>query len=108
MRDDTRATLDYIDTVLSQGSVSARELWDVLAALRGPDRIENGVTKENTTVHIRSAAFPKTANAVNNGYCNIAAAFSSHDNPFMYPENGGHFVAHIRYAAFVLGLKNEV
>lgn len=60
-----REALDAIDGFLVDDAVEPvekRRLWDVLSALRGPDSRDEAL-KQETTVNIRRAAFPLTAQA---------------------------------------------
>lgn len=70
MKDETRQILNMLDDLFSDHRPAkietAREVWDVLAALRGPDRDDgeaNLTLKDAMTVPIRQAAFPKTTEA---------------------------------------------
>ena len=60
--------LDMIDKFLTYNP-KASVLWDILSALRGPDS-DDMELKEQTTIHIRSAAFPLTATV--GSLCGIA------------------------------------
>lgn len=63
MSPETRKELDRIDMFLAnQPSVVARELWNILTALRGPDN-GNDAIKDETTCVIRTKAFPQLANS---------------------------------------------
>jgi hypothetical protein len=54
--------LDLIDHHLTYRDDHSRRLWAILSALRGPDESGASELKYRTTVALRSAAFPKTAN----------------------------------------------
>lgn len=96
-----REVLDIIDGVLAQDEEDARELWDILTALRGPD--DGSVRKkDSTTVHIRAAAFPKTASSYF-----THATMNPHNPLDLTPGtqlNDWHFDGHVRSAAVALGL----
>lgn len=53
----------------------AREIWNVLSALRGPDT-DKDYFKADFTVPIRRAAFPKMAELINDGYDSFGPAFN--------------------------------
>lgn len=112
MHANTRKLLDQIDEFLTTAPLEeAKQLWDVLSALRGPDEPRLGGVKEACTIHIRQAAFPKFAAAFtaphslnNDRYC-IGPTMTT-DIPF-YTEGfymGSHLRGHILYAAYALGL----
>lgn len=97
-----RAMLNLIDGYLTKGNTSAKELWDVLCALRGPD--DNREVKLGTTTAIRARAFPKTAKKIK---INLGAAFYPRtytpkqlDDPKLSP----HFCGHTRRAARALNM----
>lgn len=59
MHNTAREVLDAIDQFLAQGpDHEARNLWQVLTALRGPDD-GNDQAKDQITAPIRGAAFPR-------------------------------------------------
>lgn len=64
MLSEVKKALAAIEDVLLAGdSAVSGDLWDILAALRGPDidqSVYNNV-KDKTTVHIRRHAFPRIA-----------------------------------------------
>ena len=97
MTPQTKRLLRTIDTALAKGDQTSDELWKVLTALRGPDTSSSSV-KERTTVHIRIAAFPRTAMA------NDTPASFDTDQPFTLGRGPRHFQNHIHSAADVLGL----
>lgn len=128
MLPETRKALDDLDLVLSQGTQASRELWAVLSALRGPDRL-NDQLKRAFTEPVRVAAFPLTAQADTEGRIALGAAFShdryderlmkqeralvdmsvlnSYQEPFYnYPVPiSRHYLLHVSSAAHVLGLE---
>jgi hypothetical protein len=57
---DVRSVLAYLDEVLARGDATARDVWVVLTALRGPDD-GNDTLKNESTAYVRSLAFPQTA-----------------------------------------------
>jgi hypothetical protein len=113
MRGTVRDILHQIDLIFAAGSNSAydeqaaktaRQLWDVLSALRGPDT-ENGNAKCATTIVIRAACFPKTF--LKNEIC--IPALMDNDDPSSphvreYLDDTAHFTRHARKAFDVLGL----
>ena len=114
MRKAVRAELDRIETFLLQNNTDARHLWDILSALRGPDKTEDAMAKAVTTCVIRRRAFPKLAKST--ARYNIPASFRSMSgrNP-RYPlvrkfegfQYEPHFEKHIRVAAVAIVAKNE-
>ncbi len=54
---EVRALLTSIDTLLKRNDDGSQALWNILTALRGPDKGNIGKEK---TVEIRAAAFPET------------------------------------------------
>jgi hypothetical protein len=70
VKDETKQVLAMLDDLFSDHREErvevAREVWDVLSALRGPDTGNghiNTTQKDALTVPIRQAAFPKTTAA---------------------------------------------
>jgi hypothetical protein len=138
MKPATRRMLDAIDKFLVDGrnvkSGASSELWDVLAALRGPDSYAE-ISKKGRTIPIRIAALPRCAARVKRLYPKgeyatgalprcaarvkrlypkgeyaTGATFSLYgdDTPIgahAYDERQ-HFLSHTRVAFDVLGLKN--
>jgi len=110
MRPQTREVLDYLDVVLMRGDRTAREVWNVLTALRGPDIRDVPSLKMYTTVPIRAAAFPRTAAAAAPPHMHINGAHINGaqmrgEQRFTLPAGSGgyHFHSHTRDAAYVLG-----
>lgn len=104
-----REVLDLIDNFLLEGdSTETNKLWDVLSALRGPDS-DDFRLKDETTIHIRRAAFPRFSSTQNRWGDNKTRAVFTSDHPYVSPRTtssaSGHFCSHIRSAAMVLGLK---
>lgn len=100
-----RTCLDEIEAMIMDGAVGSY-LWDVLAALRGPD---NDVGKNEITIPIRRAAFPNIsedfANSISN--CPIFTSEFSHDNPNTIKIEvcqSHHFAFHGKRAAKALRL----
>jgi len=110
--DPVRQILDQIDEFLLNSNSDSERLWDVLSALRGPDKFSYG-DKVTTTNAIRVAAFPRTANADNLGAISLPAIFwtTGYQEPTIdicdYESEGWHFAQHIRNAARVLKLQDE-
>jgi len=105
-----REVLDTIDAMLTQGEAQdARDLWDVLAALRGPDT-DNDELKDRTTVPIRRAAFPKMTALYEAGIRQVGAVFTptyrsrEEADTFVPEEDDSHFSYHARLAAKVLNI----
>lgn len=100
-----KQVLNVVDVALQRQDKTAKKLWQILTALRGPDRYDVGESKGTSTIHIRRAAFPKTtkwADEFNSGYI-VGASFSSYSNVSL-PDEIGHFNTHAREAMFALGL----
>ena len=106
-----RQVLNIIDKFLVGGVRDARleseakKLWDVLAALRGPDDDSVG-NKDNTTCPIRCAAFPLTAKQYQDGYCIPGGAMFT-DRSYRGPKKYAfdkHFQNHAVAAALALNL----
>jgi len=109
-----KQALHYLDVLLAKNDDRATKLWNVLAALRGPDfqDPEAWNRKLTTTTHIRCAAFPKTARGVN-GFFKRATFFrmriaARKDEAQIVLSRAnryaGHFNGHIEAAAEALGL----
>lgn len=107
--------LDEIDGFLCSKKITDSEkqqLWDVLLALRGPDRL-GFIEKEATTSHIRCKAFPKFTKVIYSGQVEIGADFSKgkliskrelESNDVIYSKNR-HFYQHIKDAFRTLQIK---
>ena len=103
-----REVLDVIDKALtSLPPDESRKLWDVLAALRGPDGYDNCGLKLQATVPIRRAAFPLTT-----ALCRAAILADFGQNRAGEPPQfnaallsaSAHFDRHALWAATALGL----
>ena len=102
-----RRALNQIERMLQDGNVG-EDLWIVLTALRGPDT-DDGLdrVKGQTTVRVRSAAFPKLAEA---RYCHGALIGDTWQNAIELTRDdvvkiaGSHFVSHTHRAADRLGV----
>ena len=102
MTPELRAQLDTIDGWLQEGNENAGKLWEVLTALRGPDSGDM-IVKNATTIHIRAAAFPRTAQNHT-----LPAKFAiAGDEPSLNESlaGGGHFASHVYFALRTLGIK---
>lgn len=98
--------LDRIDTFLVEAPQHERRyLWDILCAMRGPDKSEDDSEKEHTTAVLRAVALPKTAAIRPYG---VYADFNtkgtlqgviSRTHNFSH---FSHFADHIQYAAYAL------
>lgn len=118
MNKSVRDVLRRIDTIFaaggrateenhySQQARTARQLWDVLSALRGPDMNAESGVKDATTCIIRAAALPKTYGKGKTSVC-IPASIG-YDSPEGLAKRQGmdwsHFRRHARKAFDVLGL----
>jgi len=101
-----RQVLDIIDKFLVGDFMNeARKLWDILAALRGPDDAKIG-DKNGTTCPIRCAALPLTAKRYQTGYSIPGGAMFS-DRLYTGPREyafDAHFHNHVVSAAMALNL----
>lgn len=61
MKASVRAELNRIEKFLLKNTAAAADLWNILAALRGPDHVNDQDLKSSTTVNVRRRAFPKLA-----------------------------------------------
>lgn len=92
--------LAYTTKAMEKG-LEAQQIWDVMTAMRGPDRFESletaDILKDRTTARIRYACFGDTplrhGGACINSDENYADAKEATDK-----EGWGHFPSHIRYA----------
>lgn len=95
--------LDRIDTFLVEApQLERRMLWDILCAMRGPDKVEDRSEKEHTTAVIRAIALPKSAAIRPHG---VYADFNTKgtlQDVVSRPRNFSHFSDHITYAAHAL------
>jgi len=105
---EAKRVLNVIDEALAKGNKSSMQIWDVISALRGPD-VHGFPSKAKTTVHIRTAALPKTAKTTS--YTTLPISFAHFASPLFDIEAGSlvsdHFRLHIAKAAVVLGLVEE-
>lgn len=117
MNRNVRAMLNEIDAFLVKYSKhkAAKELWNVLSALRGPDVKEDQGAKDGATNVIRTSAFPRTAKNERRPRrrTSIPASFAPDKSEVVTlpPKRGvygdGHFRSHIRAAAKALGLETR-
>ncbi len=105
--------LDVLDRFLAQHNDDTADVWNVLAALRGPD--DSSDIKDCTTVNIRQTAFPRTVKADRARTTDIPAYMQTTEkfNPTarlnMYNQyDYDHFGAHIRSAAQALAKFGKV
>lgn len=95
----TREVLELIENFAKhiQGKKeSSRDLWNILAALRGPDS-DDFTLKLQTTAHIRAAALPCLARS-NGAYANQGThwKYRSYEEPtYKTKGSSGHFASHI-------------
>lgn len=100
---ELRAALNKIDRMLCNPRIG-KDLSAILGATRGPDD-ENDDVKENTTAHIRRAAFPLAfAQKFVGKTTGWSAMISSTFREEMAWNSSGHFASHIKWAARALGL----
>jgi len=101
---EAKRVLNVVDEALAKGTKSSRQIWDVISALRGPD-VLSFPNKAKTTIHIRTAALPKTAKT---NYIELPISFANSYSPAFDVGAGSlvsdHFRLHIAKAAVVLGL----
>lgn len=102
MTKSTQKALKYLDAILAKGGEDARDLWDVLSALRGPDS-QDDVLKDTVTCPIRRAAFPKTTKRLIAGDIQIGPVFASYNGrtkeyDAKAASAGTHFAYHAREA----------
>lgn len=120
MEKTTAFVLDLIDrTLCGKNQQAAKELWDVLTALRGPDQPNwSWDVKDVWTVPIRAKAFPKSVakiQAAQDAY--VACGGRAMMVPLEDADElrklrsarpasmcGSHYAEHIRKANEVLGL----
>jgi hypothetical protein len=109
-----KGILNIIDETLAAGGETARDLWTVLSALRGPDS-DTGLVKTEITAPIRTNAFPKaakTGNIVRGHYYVNSMQFAREGTelPKNIPDVEGewHFRHHARLAVEVLKKLREV
>lgn len=91
--------LDAIDEALVD-PVIARDLSNILSALRGPDSGDNDL-KSRTTAHIRQMAFPQAFDHGNTGWARHVDRLTV---PSLYGSED-HFDIHIAYALKVFGIE---
>ena len=101
--------LNMIRTFLN--GTRGKELWDILAAMRGPDYHPDGISandtlKENTSAVVRYAAFGDSAKAWTWPDSDTRAAYRRNialPGPDHMPPQ--HFMSHMKTAFTALGLK---
>ncbi len=104
------AMLKLLDSFFSRTRTQAEKaegarLWDVLAALRGPDGEQYGL-KARTTSVIRTIAFPKTASTHNH---DLPASFGSKSTPIdTTGATSSHFEGHIKAAKSALRFMGRI
>lgn len=96
-----RQMLDKIDRFLiTAGSEEASKLWNVMAALRGPDDdAGDSYLKGRTTVPIRKAAFPRVNASGRERHMTNGATFWGQDTVNVAEHEVSHFFVHVRDAA---------
>lgn len=72
MDDKAREVLRQIEDILMAGGTAATDLWDIMAALRGPDN--EAVPAKNATIFIRRQAFPRLTEQIGYGHASFADA----------------------------------
>lgn len=103
MTNEAKMMLEKLDDFFASDDVEVdakQEVWNVLSALRGPDKRED--SKLYTTVPIRRAAFPRMAATV----CYLPVAFGFPTTEYLGPKEApvDHFHYHVYQAAVTLGL----
>jgi hypothetical protein len=94
--DEVVRVLETIEDVLLRGDDDARNLWDILSALRGPDVDPLFTIKGRTTVHVRRAAFPRLALKADMFRQSLGIPADFHaEYPFEEPRPFSHFNDHI-------------
>jgi len=93
-----RKTLKQIEAVLLLDSPASVVLWDIMAALRGPDA---GGSKSRSTNHIRHMAFPLAMKDNGRGLpISVARVYpfapDAQDHNSLAPSD--HFVEHVKRA----------
>lgn len=109
-----RKVLDEIDAILVDEGRAGQLLWDILTALRGPDRDADASVKWTSTARVRARAFPKTARVVMDKYARYGA-YNGDGAPIVWEprvvgprevyrmrHSSHHFVDHIRAASLAL------
>lgn len=96
-----RQMLDKIDRfLLTAGSEESSKLWNVMAALRGPDDdTGDSYLKGRTTVPIRKAAFPRVNASGRSRHVTNGATFWGETAVDIAADEVGHFFTHVRDAA---------
>jgi hypothetical protein len=104
MTTKVRQILNQLEEVLIVGDRDARDTWDILSALRGPDEGQG----KHFTVRVRREAFPrigaKATSADFNIVMSLGALFAARDAA-SYTEElpiGGHFNKHLGAAVQAL------
>lgn len=119
MKPKLRKVLNTIDNYLATGDEGdSMKLWNILAALRGPDKEYPQVNKyylsvkDVTTSVIRAAAFPKTAALSHSAGGRVCASMRQDDfdrarvrTDKDFPRD--HFTVHAQNAFWALGLSWE-
>lgn len=105
-----RAALDALDDILVVGDGTAKDLWTILSALRGPDEKSKKLVKDCTTSVLRAAAFPMAADSANFTGGPLSASMGNDDSRLAALRTtvlvyGGHFEEHSYRAFLALGLK---
>jgi hypothetical protein len=115
LNSEGKELLNDIDMYLSTNN-GARDLWEVLTALRGPDGPEDEAAKRVTTAVIRHKALPRTSSksvvyTPKERYAETTGAVSQADQEegpaIRQVLRSTHFSEHARNAFAVLGLKWE-
>lgn len=98
--------LEYVDSVLAGGGPESKKLWDILTALRGPDRDDQQRYKGGLTAVIRSAAFPKAAVARSRAFsADFAPSYTGQEvKTGAAGLANSHYGLHVEAAAVALGL----
>lgn len=95
--------LKMTEEVLLRGDLVACSVWDIMSALRGPDRLDQD--KLQTTIPLRSRAFPHVTSMFGSPYVRMQGpAFNINAIQFVRPCSDNHFSRHIQQADDALKL----
>lgn len=108
MKSELKTLLNTIDIYLLTGDENeSRRLWNILAALRGPDTPDSNDLKDVTTSVIRATAFPLTAKQSNGNGGRLCASMVGDDSDRASRRkllSSSHFILHAQSAFHALDL----